>query len=918
MSFLSILDTILLGPLKLVFEIIFAIVNHFGFHPGICIMALSLIMNILVLPLYRRADAMQEAVRDVEAKLKNGVTHIKKSFSGDERMMILQTYYQQNNYSPLSALNGSVSLLLEIPFFMAAYQFLSNLDILKGVSFGPITDLGSPDALLQIGGITLNFLPILMTVINLISSAIYVKSFPLKTKIQLYAMALFFLVFLYGSPSALVFYWTLNNLFSLGKTILYKLKNPRKVLNVLASITGIVSFVFLFISYHPIDAYMRLLLLAAATLFQLPLLLGSLKAKKKVAKKMTQPNSKLFLYGSVFLTVLIGVLIPSALIASSPQEFVDINYYLNPLWYIVSSLCLAAGTFLIWMRVFYWLASPSGKAVFDKIVWIACGIAIINYMFFGTNLGIISATLKYEGGLHFSASELIINMVVIIGIIFLLYFFLKKWERIAKYALLTIIVALIGMSGLNVITIRNSINQLASLQNKDTAKDLNFTLSKDGKNVVVLMLDRAMGEYIPYIMKEKPELKEQFAGFTYYANTISFGGHTNFGAPALYGGYEYTPIELNKRDSESLASKHNESLKMLPVLFSENGFKVSVYDPPYANYQEVTDLTIFDDYPKINAHISNGAFTDPKLSKKTVEDNHRNFFCYSVTKTLPLLMQYISYDNGKYGQISSTVTQTIVNPSTATGMDASFLKSYGVLTNLSNMTKITDGSTNTYMVMTNNATHNPMILQTPGYTLSTNVNNTAYDAKNVGRFSIDDHTLRTETVTQMEHYSTNMGVMLQLGKWFDYLRENGVYDNTRIILVSDHGFSAHQLENFIIDTPIGQKNLENYMPLLMIKDFNSTEFTTSHEFMTNADVPTYATKDVIANPANPFTKKPINNEAKTAHDQFIILSHEWSIKNNNGNTFLPSHWASVKDDIWDMKNWTFYNKETVLKKHHNP
>ena len=41
-------------------------------------------------------------------------------------------------------------------------------------------------------------------------------------------MALFFLVFLYTSPSGLVFYWTLNNLFSLVKTIFYKLSTPER------------------------------------------------------------------------------------------------------------------------------------------------------------------------------------------------------------------------------------------------------------------------------------------------------------------------------------------------------------------------------------------------------------------------------------------------------------------------------------------------------------------------------------------------------------------------------------------------------------------------------------------------------------------------------------------------------------------
>ena len=120
------------------------------------------------------------------------------------------------------------------------------------------------------------------------------------------------------------------------------------------------------------------------------------------------------------------------------------------------------------------------------------------------------------------------------------------------------------------------------------------------------MLDRAMGQYVPYIFNEKPELKEQFSGFTYYSNVISFGGQTNFGAPALFGGYEYTPYEMNKRSSESLMSKHNEALKVMPVLFDQNDFNVTVCDPPYANYQWIPDLSIYDEYPEINKYITKG------------------------------------------------------------------------------------------------------------------------------------------------------------------------------------------------------------------------------------------------------------------------------------------------------------------------
>ena len=114
------------------------------------------------------------------------------------------------------------------------------------------------------------------------------------------------------------------------------------------------------------------------------------------------------------------------------------------------------------------------------------------------------------------------------------------------------------------------------------------------------------------------------------------------------------------------------------------------------------------------------------------------------------------------------------------------------------------------------------------------------------------------------------------------------------------------------------KNVERYYPLFMVKDFNATEFTTSDEFMTNADVPTLATKDIIKNPTNPFTGKPINSDEKTAHDQFIITSLEWDILENNGNTFMASSWASVKDNLWEKDNWKFYDTPTVLKEHSAP
>ena len=161
MSFLSFVYNLIIGPIVLIFETIFSTFYTSTYRVGASIVALSVAVNLLVLPLYRRADAMQEEERCRLEKLKPGVDHIKKVFKGDERFMMLQTYYRQNNYKPYYSLKGSLSLLLEIPFFIAAYNFLSNLYLLNGTPFKFILDLGQPDGLLPFFGYHVNLMPIL-------------------------------------------------------------------------------------------------------------------------------------------------------------------------------------------------------------------------------------------------------------------------------------------------------------------------------------------------------------------------------------------------------------------------------------------------------------------------------------------------------------------------------------------------------------------------------------------------------------------------------------------------------------------------------------------------------------------------------------------------------------------------------------
>lgn len=65
MTFSTILYTILIGPLKLLFEVIYMIAYQIIGNAGLAIIALSLAMNFLVLPLYRRIINQQMFSKDL-------------------------------------------------------------------------------------------------------------------------------------------------------------------------------------------------------------------------------------------------------------------------------------------------------------------------------------------------------------------------------------------------------------------------------------------------------------------------------------------------------------------------------------------------------------------------------------------------------------------------------------------------------------------------------------------------------------------------------------------------------------------------------------------------------------------------------------------------------------------------------------
>ena len=922
MSILQAIYQLLFGPLELFFEVIYGVAFHIvDGNAGAAVIPLSLCLNFLLLPLYNRADAIQRAEHERDQRMAPGVEHINKVFKGDERYMMLQAYYRVHAYKPIYALRSSLPLLLEIPFFVAAYHFLSNLADFHNTPFGPLANLAAPDGLLKLGSISINLLPILMTAVNIISSRIYAKDLSRKDKLQLYGMALIFLVLLYNSPSGLVFYWTLNNVSSLFKNIVNTSKNREAVAGTLMSGLGL-AFLAYFLLVSRRLSFGGLTVLLLGVLFQLPMLRYLVRRRKggRPLSRIAEPKEKassLFALGCLFLAVLTGLLIPSSVIHASPAEFVVLTEYRSPLQYVWSAFLLASGTFLLWFMLFHYLAGHQAGHIMEAGICIASVLAVVDYMFFGTKLGNLSAMLQYDIAFHYSWKECLLNLAVLTlcGAAVLLLW--RKKKKLLQAVFPVLILAVAGMSVYNIVGIRSELPQIRKLAERETGEKASFPLSRNGKNVIVFMLDRGISSYVPYLFQEKPELKQQFDGFTWYPNTLSFGCTTNTGSPALFGGYEYTPEELNKRSSEALAAKHNEALKLLPILFGEAGYEVTVCHPPYAGYTEIPDLSIFEDCKGVHAYnTENGQFRDQgDLLADRQKIWNRNFFCYSIMKISPLVLQAGLYQGGQYfnsRDLDSMLrhTQFVSGRSLSQGVDDSFMNAYSVLCALPEISTITEDSRNTYLAINNGTAHDVMLLKEPEYEPALYVDNTAYDAEHEDRFTLDGRTMLADIPYTMKHYQCNMAAFLQLGNWFDFLREQGVYDNTRIILVADHGHGMAQFEDMIFGEWVGNtwhhpQDVMSYNPLLMVKDFDSRGFHVDSRFMTNADTPVLALEGLVDEPVNPFTGNPVSDAAKAAEEHHIFytdISDPWD---NDGNTFLPDRWYALKgQDIFDLSAWS--------------
>ena len=577
---------------------------------GVSIVILSVGVNLVCLPLYNMAEKLQEKERGVQAGMKSMVSRIKAAFKGDEQYMMLSAYYREHGYRPAYALRALFPLFIQIPFFMAAYQILSALPSLRLTPFLYFSDLSLPDGLLKIGSLHINGMPIIMTLVNIAASAVYTKGLAFKEKVQPYVIALVFLALLYNSPAGLVIYWTLNNVFSLVKNIFYRIKLSRKAWYKITVITLVLLTVIAAILTRPtlVDRKkpVSIMTLLTLTVLAAPLAHSFIKRlDNSHSGTIFDDGTKrfaVFLLSSAALTVLAGLMLPSSVIASSPQEFANFDGFKNPLGILYYSFTQSLGC-LLWLVCLYKLASAAGQKHFARLSVVVLVCALVNAFLFKGKYGDISNALIFENEamLKSGIKYFALNMAALAaaGILTTAVLY-SRFSRFIPSIAVILLISFSASAGISSVSIQKEYTVLRNRSDLNaTINGKAYRVSRTGKNIFVFMLDRAMNFFIDPIFETSEKVRETYTGFTLYPNALAFGQATNMSTPSLFGGYEYTPENINKRSEELLIDKHNEALSVLPRLFSERGWLVSFTDPSWLNYSWQPDLTPFKQYKMI-------------------------------------------------------------------------------------------------------------------------------------------------------------------------------------------------------------------------------------------------------------------------------------------------------------------------------
>ncbi|MDR1303050.1 MAG: membrane protein insertase YidC [Puniceicoccales bacterium] len=201
---------------------IYALVGNWG----LTIIILTIIVKFLLWPL---TTAQVRSSRKM-ARLQEPLKKIKEKYRENPQKLQAETLklFRENRVNPAA---GCLPIFIQLPIFLGLYFMLKTTADMRFAPFLWIGVLSLPDTIFRLGSFPVNLLPLLMSASMLWQMRVMpMPSADGAQKWVFKLMPLLCLVFCYNFPSALVLYWTIQNLLTIAQQIILNRKDDEALL----------------------------------------------------------------------------------------------------------------------------------------------------------------------------------------------------------------------------------------------------------------------------------------------------------------------------------------------------------------------------------------------------------------------------------------------------------------------------------------------------------------------------------------------------------------------------------------------------------------------------------------------------------------------------------------------------------------
>ncbi len=444
--------------------------------------------------------------------------------------------------------------------------------------------------------------------------------------------------------------------------------------------------------------------------------------------------------------------------------------------------------------------------------------------------------------------------------------------------------SLCAAAGVDLIRERNGEAGGPQASDQLAARPLRF--SRTQPNVLIIFLDRFMGSYIESITHSDPDLGARLDGFTWYARSVSAGENSIAGVHSMLGGYDYLPVAMDARNLP-LRDVSVEAFSILPYNFAHKGYLVDIVNPKGLGFTMDGDCRFLAIDGVNCTHI-------PKaISRRVAQQTGfpiNDLAKSSYTQLLVLLgaMRGAPYSTKEILLNRGPWQKFLDHSAGTTFREWAELNAWSELSD-------TDAPKSAMNFISN-------ILPHESYYMGEDCR------PQRERFSVPP-----EEVTRRGHVSLfslqhSIGArcaLLAVANYLDFLKRSGVYDNTRIIIVSDHGIVG-PVEDHSTRATAGGTQGDDYVrtrSVLLVKPRNAHgPLQVSEQFMPNSEVPRIACEE-IGGCVNPFlANKPI--QALGREDPFYVSIVPWQFNLQNPSSYvIDEQWALVGKDPYAASGW---------------